>query len=495
MTAALATLTYPTPEPAGTSLPHNLEAEQAVLGALMFDNGVSERLSDRLRGHHFYEPFHQRLFDAIEDHIRQGLLAEPTILMERFKHDPAFAEFGGVRYLADLVDRAPPAAHAPDYARLVYDLALRRDLIRIGGEIMKEAPNPEREAKDQIELAEQSLYTLAETGASSTGFVAFSHALAGAVDMAAEAFQRDGGLAGLSTGLVDLDQKLGGLYPSDLLVLAGRPSMGKTALATNIAFNVARNYRWEPSPEGRKTVSGGVVAFFSLEMSAEQLAMRILADASGVSSDKLRKGEIDASEFGRVRDAAIEIGEAPLFIDATGGLPIGKLAARARRLKRAEHGLDLIVIDYLQLATTGGDGSRRNENRVQEVSEITQSLKALAKELNVPVIALSQLSRQVENREDKRPQLSDLRESGSIEQDADCVMFVYRESYYLGRAEPREGSEEHLKWQQEMDEVRGKAEIIIGKQRHGPIGTVKVSFDENTTRFGNLAQPGRYEPR
>ena len=490
MNAALATLTYPAPEPVGTSLPHNLEAEQAVLGAMMFDNAVSERLNDKLRGHHFYEPFHQRLFDAIEDHIRQGLLAEPTILMERFKRDPAFEELGGVRYLADLVDRAPPAAHAPDYGRLVYDLALRRDLIRIGGEIMKEAPNPERDAKDQIELAEQSLYTLAETGASSTGFVPFSHALAGAVDMTAEAFQRDGGLAGLSTGLVDLDQKLGGLYPSDLLVLAGRPSMGKTALATNIAFNVARNYRWEPSPEGRKTVSGGVVAFYSLEMSAEQLAMRILADASGVSSDKLRKGEIDAADFGRIRDAAVEIGESPLYIDATGGLSMSKLAARARRLKRMEHGLDLIVVDYLQLVTTGENSQK---NRVQEVSEITGGLKALAKELNVPIIALSQLSRQVEQREDKRPQLSDLRESGSIEQDADCVMFVYRESYYLGRAEPREGTEEHLKWQEDMDRLKHQAEVVIGKQRHGPIGIVKLSFDADTTKFGNLAQGQRYD--
>lgn len=482
-------------DPDIAALPHNLEAEQAVLGALLFDNQVSERLSDRLAGKHFFEPFHQRLFDAIEDHIRQGLLADPNILVERFRRDPAFEELGGIRYLADLVDRAPPGAYAQDYARIVYDLALRRDLIRIGGDIVKDAPNPDRGARDQIELAEQSLYTLAETGAASTGFVPFSNALSGAVDMAAEAFHRDGGLAGLSTGLVDLDQKLGGLHPSDLLILAGRPSMGKTALATNIAFNVARNYRWEPTPDGgRKTVSGGVVAFYSLEMSAEQLAMRILADASGVSSDKLRKGEIDASEFGRVRDAAIEIGESPLFIDATGGLPIGKLAARARRLKRAQQGLDLIVVDYLQLATAVGDG-KRDMNRVQEVSEITQTLKALAKELSVPIIALSQLSRQVENREDKRPQLSDLRESGSIEQDADCVMFVYREEYYLGRAEPREGTEDHLKWQQDMDEVRGKAEVIIGKQRHGPIGTVKVSFDANATRFGNLAQPGRYEPR
>jgi replicative DNA helicase len=473
------------------SLPHNLEAEQALLGGLMFDNAVFERLSDRLRGSHFYEPFHQRLYDAIEDHVRQGLLAEPTILMERFKLDPAFQEFGGLRYLADLVDRAPPGANAPDYARVVYDLALRRDLIRIGGEIIKDAPQPETAAIDQIESAEQQLYTLAETGKPSSGFVSFSTALSGAVQMAAEAYQRDGKLAGLATNLDDLDQKLGGLHPSDLLILAGRPSMGKTALATNIAFNVARNYRWEPTPEGRKTVNGGVVAFYSLEMSAEQLAMRILADASGVSSDKLRKGEIDAADFGKIRDAAVEIGESPLFIDATGGLSMSKLAARARRLKRMEQGLDLIVVDYLQLITTGESNSQKN--RVQEVSEITGALKALAKELSVPILALSQLSRQVEQREDKRPQLSDLRESGSIEQDADCVMFVYRESYYLGRAEPREGSEEHLKWQEDMDRLKHQAEVVIGKQRHGPIGIVKLSFDADTTKFGNLAQGQRYD--
>jgi replicative DNA helicase len=472
------------------AMPHNLEAEQALLGCLMFDNAAFERLSDRLRGSHFYEPFHQRLYTAIEDHIRQGLLAEPTILMERFKQDPAFQEFGGLRYLADLVDRAPPAANAPDYARVVYDLALRRELIRIGGDIIKEAPEPETAALDQIERAEQSLYSLAETGKPSSGFVSFAEALKGAVQMAGEAYQREGKLAGLATNLDDLDQKLGGLYPSDLLVLAGRPSMGKTALATNIAFNVARNYRYEITPEGRKTVSGGVVAFYSLEMSAEQLAMRILADASGVSSDRLRKGEIDATDYGRVRDAAIEIGESPLFIDATGGLSISKLAARARRLKRAEHGLDLIIVDYLQLVTTGDSGGQKN--RVQEISEITGGLKALAKELNVPIIALSQLSRQVESREDKRPQLSDLRESGSIEQDADVVMFVYRESYYLGRAEPKEGTEEHLKWQEDMDHLRHQAEVVIGKQRHGPIGIVKLAFDEDTTRFGNLARDGRY---
>jgi len=489
---AFAPVSFPSPDTASvTAMPHNLEAEQALLGSLMFDNAVFERLSDRLKGPHFFEPFHQRLYDAIEDHIRQGMLAEPTILMERFKQDPAFQEFGGLRYLADLVDRAPPAANAPDYARVVYDLALRRDLIRIGGEIIHQAPQPETPALEQIEGAEQRLYSLAETGQPSSGFVTFSNALSGAVQMAAEAYQRDGKLAGLATNLDDLDSKLGGLHPSDLLILAGRPSMGKTALATNIAFNVARNYRWEPTPEGRKTVSGGVVAFYSLEMSAEQLAMRILADASGVSSDKLRKGEINASDFGKIRDAAVEIGESPLYIDATGGLSIAKLAARARRLKRMEHGLDLIIVDYLQLITVGEGNNQKN--RVQEVSEITGGLKALAKELSVPIIALSQLSRQVEQREDKRPQLSDLRESGSIEQDADCVMFVYRESYYLGRAEPREGSPEHLQWQEDMDRLEHQAEVVIGKQRHGPIGIVKLSFDADTTKFGNLAHGQGYD--
>jgi replicative DNA helicase len=475
--------------------PHNLEAEQALLGALLFDNAAYERLSDQLNATHFYEPFHARLFSVIEEHIRKGQLAEPIMLLERFKRDPAFEELGGIRYLADLVDRAPPAANAPEYARVIYDLALRRELIRIGGDISTNANHgdPAKTARDQIETAEQQLYSLAESGSSSTGFVPFADALRGAVEMAAEAFSRDGGLAGVSTGLADLDQKLGGLHPSDLLILAARPSMGKTALATNIAFQVARNYAWEPQPDGtKKTVNGGVVAFFSLEMSAEQLAMRLLADVSGVSSDRLRKGEIDASEFGRVRDAAIEIQSAPLYIDDTGGLSLPKLTARARRLKR-QGGLDLIVIDYLQLVTTGNSGG--NDNRVQEVSMITQGLKALAKELSVPVIALSQLSRQVESREDKRPQLSDLRESGSIEQDADVVMFIFRESYYKSRAEPREGTAEHLAWQEDMDRIRNIAEVIIGKQRHGPIGTVKLHFNEDLTKFSNLARDGRFDIR
>jgi replicative DNA helicase len=476
-------------------IPHNIEAEQALLGAVLFDNGAYERLSDQLQAKHFYEPFHARLFAAIEVHVRKGQLAEPIVLAEQFKRDPAFEELGGVRYLADLVDRAPPAANARDFGRLVYELALRRELIRIGGDISVAAAQSDAElsAREQIEQAEQQLYSLAETGSISSGLIPFAESLRGAVEMAAEAFGRDGGLAGVSSGLIDLDQKLGGMHPSDLIILAARPSMGKSSLATNIAFDVAKNYAWEPQPDGsRKTVNGGVVAFFSLEMSAEQLALRLLAEVSGVSGDRLRKGEIDASEFGRVRDASIDIQSAPLYIDDTGGLSISKMAARCRRLKR-QVGLDLIIVDYLQLLTTGD--SRGSDNRVQEVSMITQGLKALAKELSVPVIALSQLSRQVESREDKRPQLSDLRESGSIEQDADVVMFIYREAYYKSRTEPREGTPEHLTWQEEMDRIHNLAEVIIGKQRHGPIGTVKLHFNEDLTKFSNLAREGRFEVR
>ncbi len=481
-------------DPIPAHAPSNIEAEQALLGAILFDNSAYERVGDALKAHHFYEPFHARLFAAMEEHIRKGQLAEPIVLMERFRRDVAFEELGGLRYLADLVDRAPPAANAADYSRLIHDLSLRRELIRIGGDIGTQAvADADHTARDQIEHAEQQLYALAEAGTSSSGFQPFSEAIKGAIDMAAEAFSRDGGLAGLSTGLIDLDKMLGGLHPSDLVILAARPSMGKSALATNIAFHAARNYAWEPMPDGtRKTVNGGVVAFFQLEMSSEQLAMRLLAESSGVPSDKIRRGEIDASEFGQVRDAAIEIQDAPLFIDDTGGISIAQLSARARRLKRTT-GLDLIVVDYLQLVTTSD--RNRNDNRVQEVSEVTQGLKTLAKELSVPVLALAQLSRQVENRDDKKPQLADLRESGSIEQDADVVMFIYRESYYKSRTEPREGTPEHLAWQEEMDSIRHVAEVIIGKQRHGPIGTIKLHFNENLTKFGNLAREGRFEPR
>lgn len=472
-----------------SSLPHNIEAEQALIGCLLYDNGAYERVMDGLSHTHFYEPFHQKIYKLVEDQIKKGDLAEPIILLDKLNSDPIFHELGGIRYLADLVNRAPPAANAQDYARTIYDLAIRRELIRLGGEMIHSATTADK-PNEQIELIESQLYQIAEKGSVNSGFVEFSEAVNGALILAQEAYSREGGLSGVATQLKDLDKQIGGLHKSDLIILAGRPSMGKTALATNIAMNVAKNYHYEEQADGnRKTTSGGIVAFFSLEMSADQLATRLLADASGISSDRLRKGEINVAEFAQLKDAAHDISNKPLFIDDTGGISLAKLSARARRLKR-QHGLDLLIIDYLQLVTTGETNAN---NRVQEVSQITMGLKSLAKELKIPVIALSQLSRQVENREDKRPQLSDLRESGSIEQDADIVMFVYRESYYIGRSEPREGTEEHYKWQEQMDLLKGTAEVIIGKQRHGPIGTVKLSFDENVTRFGNLAHREHYQ--
>jgi replicative DNA helicase len=469
-------------------LPHNLDAEQALLGALLYDNGALENLPDYFGAQHFYEGLHHRLYAMIEEKVRKGLLADPATLNDAFAADPAFDEVGP-RYLAELVHNAPPAVTVRDYARTVHDLAVRRELIRFAGETAQSASSPEGSAKELIEGAESALYALAETGERTGHVVSFGEAVEAAVETAILAASQDGGVSGLSTGLIDVDRQIGGLHRSDLIILAGRPSMGKTALATNIAYRIARDFVAERLPSGEeRVISGGRVAFYSLEMSAEQLGARVLADVSGISGDRIRKGQIDRDEIQRLRDLRDELREIPMTIDATGGLSIAKLCARARRLKRRQ-GLELIVVDYLQLATTG----RKDGNRVQEVSEITQALKALAKELDVPVIALSQLSRQVEQREDKRPQLSDLRESGSIEQDADVVAFVYREAYYLGRTEPKENTPEHAEWCDELSQCRGVAELIIGKQRHGPIGTVKLSFDENTTRFGNLARDGRYD--
>jgi replicative DNA helicase len=478
---------------AAPGLPSNVPAECDLLGAILYDTGLMERLPDRLRGSHFFEPFHQRLFDAITEAVTAGRSVSPSLLADTFAADPAFPDFGGPAYLFELLDKAPAPRVAIDCARSILDLATRRDLVRIADQIGAEALDPEKPALDHVAAAENALFTLAESGEQAKAVFAFSDALDGAMEMIEAAFKRDGKLSGLATDLIDLDQKLGGLHPSDLLILAGRPSMGKTALATNIGFNVARAYRAEADPDaphGRRTIAGGRVMFASLEMSKEQLAQRILADASGVSSDKMRKGYITREDFGRIREARDLIRSIPLHIDETGGIHIAKLCARVRRQHRRE-GLDLLIVDYLQLCTTG-DG-RGQRNRTQEVSEITGALKALAKELGIPIIALSQLSRQVESRDDKRPMLSDLRESGSIEQDADCVMFVYREAYYLARSEPKPGSAGHLEWTDAMTLAQGQAEVIVGKQRHGPIGTVRLSFDDDTTRFGNLARVADYE--
>ena len=443
---------------------------------------------------HFYNPIHLRIFESIASLIEHGKLADAIVLKNRFSQDETLVDIGGVEYLALLLDNAPPGATATEYAKLIFDLAMRRELIRLGDEIKSEATNPdsEEDAQAQITKAESQLYNLAEIGGTQSGFVTFENALIKSIEMASAAFARDGQLSGASTGLTDLDRQLGGLHRSDLIILAGRPSMGKTSLATNIAFHVAKKFRAERDEAGiMKTAEGGVVGFFSLEMSSEQLATRLLAEQSTVPSHKIRRGDITSQQYEHIRDSSEEISRIPLHIDDTGGLSIGALSARARRLKRMV-GLDLIVVDYLQLLT-GGNSMNSNTNRVQEVSMITQGLKALAKELDIPVLALAQLSRQVEQRDDKRPQLSDLRESGSIEQDADVVMFVFREEYYVARAEPSEGTEEHLQWQEEMEKLHGKAEVIIGKQRHGPIGTVKLSFNPELTKFGNIAQDDRYE--
>ncbi len=393
------------------------------------------------------------------------------------------------QYLARLAAEATTIINAQDYGRTIYELALRRDLIGIGEDMVNVAYDAPVDfaPRAQIEDAERRLYELAEQGRYDGGFQKFSQALTIAVDMAAAAYNRDGKLSGISTGLRDLDTRMGGLQRSDLIVLAGRPGMGKTSLATNIAYNVARAYTYELAPDGtHKTVNGGIVGFFSCEMSADQLATRIIAECTGIPSSSIRRGGISEADFDVIRDHAVELQTLPFYVDETGGISISQLTARARRLKR-QKGLDLLIIDYIQLLQGSG---KRSDNRVQEVTEITTNLKALAKELSVPIIALSQLSRQVENRDDKRPQLSDLRESGSIEQDADVVIFVYREEYYLQNKEPRPGTPEYEKWQTEMDLAHGKAEVIIGKQRHGPTGSVELHFDANITKFGDLATDG-----
>ncbi len=468
------------------ALPHNIEAEQQLLGAILTNNDVYDRIASKVKPEHFYDPVHKRIFEIAAARILKNALASPVTLKGFFEDDAGLKELGGPAYLVRLAGAAISTFAARDYAQMIYDLAVRRELIALGRDITARAAKVDiaSEPRDQITEAEQRLYTLGEQGVTERGFQPFLRAAVEAVNMANAAYQRGGGLSGISSGLIDLDRRLGGLHESDLLILAGRPSMGKTSLATNIAFNIAKAHKRGRRADGSEgTIEGGVVGFFSLEMSAEQLAARILSEASEVPSEQIRRGDMTEGEFRRFVDAAKALESCPLYIDDTPALPVSQVAARARRLKRT-HGLDILFVDYLQLLR----GSTK-ENRVQEVSEITQALKAIAKELNIPVVALSQLSRQVENREDKRPQLSDLRESGSIEQDADVVMFVYREEYYLSRMEPEAGSPAHAEWFKKADNAHGKAEVIIGKQRHGPIGTVELSFEGRFTRFGNLVRP------
>ncbi len=465
--------------PSYRSMPHNLDAERDLLGAILINNEASSKVSSFLKPEHFYEPVHSRIFDAASVLIDRGEIADPITLKSYFENDEALTDIGGAQYLARLAASATTIINAENYGKIVYDLALRRELINLGEQIVNTAFDSELDetSATQIEFAEKQLFALAESGSHEGGLMPIRVAVNIAVRSIEDAFQRDGNLVGVTTGLRDMDAKLGGLHKSDLLILAGRPSMGKTSLATNIAYNAAKAHHASGGKEGAP------VGFFSLEMSAEQLVGRILAEATEISSEKLRRGDITDEEFAnRLVPQSALLSEMPLYIDDTPAISIAAMRTRARRLKRS-HGLGLIVVDYLQLMK----GSGRGDNRVQEISEVTQGLKAIAKELEIPVIALSQLSRQVENRDDKRPQLSDLRESGSIEQDSDVVMFVYREEYYEGRKEPTEGTTEHLEWQERMARVHNTAEVIIGKQRHGPIGNIKLMFQPEFTRFGDLA--------
>lgn len=470
--------------------PHNIEAEQAVLGALLLNNEIFDRIASVIQAHHFYDPVHGRIWEAAARRIQKNALASPVTLKPFLADDEGLAELGGTDYLARLAGATVSIMAAREYAITIRDLAMRRDLVRIGEEIQGRATDfiNDLEPPEQITEAEQSLYSLAEKGKYEGGFVSFANAAALAAEMVNAAFLRGGGLAGISSGLQELDYKLGGFRPSDLLILAGRPSMGKTALATNIAFNIARQHRKGTKSDGTEgTVDGGVVGFFSLEMSSEQLANRILAAEARIKSHELLSGKLSEDQFRTFLEVARDLERTPLYIDDTAALPISALAARARRLKR-QFGLDVMVVDYLQLLRPA---SNKDQGRVNEVSEISQGLKAIAKELDIPVIALSQLSRKVEEREDKRPQLSDLRESGSIEQDADVVMFVFRESYYHDRAKPPEDDPSFPEWQAKAERMHGRAEVIIGKQRHGPIGTVELHFEDSFTKFSDpVRTPG-----
>jgi replicative DNA helicase len=464
--------------------PHNIEAEQALVGAIMANNRTFEKVSEFLRPEHFSDPVLGRVFEAAGKLIERGQLANPITLRPFFESDADVAERGGAQFLVRLVASVVGIVNAADYGQLVHDLFLRRELIEVGEIMVNEAyrPDPDHRALDQIERTEQKLFNLASIGTTDRGFTPFKDALSAAILAAEAAYRREGQLTGVSTGFEDLDKLLGGLHRSDFVILAGRPSMGKTALATNIAFHAAKRFA-ESNGE-----DGAVVAFFSLEMSSEQLATRILAEESRIGSEDIRRGKLSDRDFDGLVQASQTLARIPLYIDDTAALSIAGLRIRARRLKRqTKDRLGLIVIDYLQLLSASGN----QDNRVLEIAEITRSLKALAKELDVPVLALSQLSRQVEMRDDKRPQLSDLRESGTIEQDSDVVMFVFREEYYLSRQEPAAGTDKHAKWQDDMEKVHNLAEVIVAKQRHGPIGKVELHFEGRYTKFSNLARSSK----
>ena len=454
--------------------PSNIEAEQALIGSVLVNNDIIDEISSIISSSTFYDPAHTKIYEVIETLNNKGMIANPITLKNFFEKDNMLDEVGGTEYLVKLTRFSSSTKQAVDYAKIIHEMFLRRELVLISDKLSTDTLNAndqEQNAEDIIESAEKSLFDLAERGSFSQSYIKFNQAIDQTIQMATMAMQSDQGIVGIPTGLTDLDEKLGGLHKSDLIILAGRPSMGKTALATNIAYNASQHIL--------KRQEKSSVAFFSLEMSSEQLSTRILSEQAKIRSDDIRRGKVNEEEINRYIETSRNIYNLPLFIDETPAITIATLSNRARRMKRL-FGLSLIVVDYIQLMRSS---SNKNDGRVQEISEITQGLKALAKELSVPVLALSQLSRAVEQRDDKQPQLADLRESGSIEQDADVVMFVYREAYYLERQEPRPATVEHAEWQAKMNEVSNLAEIIIGKQRHGPTGNIMLEFEAMFTKF------------
>ena len=461
-------------------VPMNIEAEQALLAALLTSNSVYERISDFLKPEHFYDDVNGKIFEAITKLLENNQLADPLTLKNYFLQKDEIASIGGERYLIELAKNSPILSNTTEYGKLIYDLYQRREILKIADEITNEANSFDLEsnASQIIEKAEVKLYNLSSTGEVNQDFKKFSMSLVEAINSAESAYKRDGQLSGIPTGFTDLDQLLGGFHKTDLLILAGRPSMGKTALATNIAFKMVKTKSMDD--ENKKNIIG----FFSLEMSSEQLATRILAEDSSISSEKIRRGQLNSNDFQKIVKSSQTLGDLSLYIDDSPNLSISALRTRARRLKR-KYGLDAIVIDYLQLIRPS---LARPDNRVLEIAEMTRNLKSLAKELSIPVLCLSQLSRQVEQRDDKRPQLSDLRESGAIEQDADVVMFIYREEYYTERKEPSPGTEDYQKWQEKMAKIHNVAEVLVAKQRHGPIGKVNLHFEGSTTKFSNLSK-------
>ena len=456
-------------------LPNNIEAEQAVIGSILVSNDIFDDVGIIIDDKKFYDPVHQKIFAAIQNLISKGMLANPITLKNYFENDNSLAELEGHEYLVKLTKFSTTIRQAIEYSKIVYDMHIRRELIKISETMTENASNKilDLPGNKIIEDSERLLFDLAEKGSLNTSFIKFDQALNYTIEMASNAFKNEEGIVGVPTGLTDLDDRLGGMHNSDLLIIAGRPSMGKTALATNIAFHAAKKLQ----EKGTKSS----IAFFSLEMSSEQLSTRILAEQSRIKSNDIRRGRISEEQFDKFIETSKNISELPLYIDETPAISIAAMSNRARRIKRL-YGLDLVVVDYIQLMSA----ANTRDGRVQEISEITKGLKALAKELSVPVLALSQLSRAVEHRDIKKPQLSDLRESGSIEQDADVVMFVYREAYYLEKLEPRPATVEHAEWQAKMNEVSNLAEIIIGKQRHGPTGNINVEFEAMFTKFRDI---------